>query len=88
MTLWAESGKAGGKRQMGRKPRALILAPTRELALQIDRTVQPIAQSVGLFTTQIYGGVPQARQVGALHRAIDSPNPVPPDSRERPSSTR
>jgi superfamily II DNA/RNA helicase len=71
MTLWAESGKSGGKRQMGRKPRALILAPTRELALQIDRTVQPIAQSVGLFTTQIYGGVPQGRQVGALQRGVD-----------------
>jgi superfamily II DNA/RNA helicase len=71
MALWAESGKAGGKRQMGRKPRALILAPTRELALQIDRTVQPIARSVGLFTTQVYGGVPQARQVGALRRGVD-----------------
>src|SRR5690606_11030270 len=43
MQLWAEQGKSGGKRQMGRAPRALILAPTRELALQIDRTVQPIA---------------------------------------------
>ena len=62
----------GGKnRQMGRKPRALILAPTRELALQIDRTVQPIARSVGLFTTQIYGGVPQYRQVSALQRGVD-----------------
>ena len=71
MKLWAETGKAGGKRQIGRKPRALILAPTRELALQIDRTVQPIAQSVGLFTTQIYGGVPQGRQVGALQRGVD-----------------
>ncbi|MDQ0576820.1 DEAD/DEAH box helicase [Agromyces albus] len=71
MKLWSDSGKAGGKRQMGRKPRALILAPTRELALQIDRTVQPIAQSVGLFTTQIYGGVPQQRQVGALQRGVD-----------------
>jgi superfamily II DNA/RNA helicase len=62
----------GGKnRQIGRKPRALILAPTRELALQIDRTVQPIARSVGLFTTQIYGGVPQYRQVSALQRGVD-----------------
>jgi superfamily II DNA/RNA helicase len=62
----------GGKnRQQGRKPRALILAPTRELALQIDRTVQPIARSVGLFTTQIYGGVPQYRQVSALQRGVD-----------------
>ncbi|NNC12187.1 DEAD/DEAH box helicase [Planctomonas sp. JC2975] len=71
MQLWAESGRANGKRTMGRSPRALIMAPTRELALQIDRTVQPIARSVGLFTTQIYGGVPQARQVGALRRGVD-----------------
>ena len=82
MQLWAASGasaprQAQGtgtgrvKRQIGRSPRALILAPTRELALQIDRTVQPIAQSVGLFTTQIYGGVPQGRQVGALQRGVD-----------------
>ncbi|WP_375401708.1 DEAD/DEAH box helicase, partial [uncultured Amnibacterium sp.] len=45
--------------------------PTRELALQIDRTVQPIARSVGLFTTQVVGGVPQARQVGALKKGVD-----------------
>ena len=63
--------QAGKKREFGRSPRALILAPTRELALQIDRTVQPIARSVGLFTTQIYGGVPQARQVGALKKGVD-----------------
>ncbi|MBO9042157.1 DEAD/DEAH box helicase [Curtobacterium flaccumfaciens] len=61
----------GTKRKMGRAPRALILAPTRELALQIDRTVQPIARSVGLFTTQIYGGVPYGRQEGALERGVD-----------------
>jgi superfamily II DNA/RNA helicase len=61
----------GAKRKMGRAPRALILAPTRELALQIDRTVQPIARSVGLFTTQIYGGVPYGRQEGALQRGVD-----------------
>ncbi|MEQ1735900.1 MAG: DEAD/DEAH box helicase, partial [Rhodoglobus sp.] len=62
----------GGKdRQMGRKPRALILAPTRELALQIDRTIQPIARSVGLFTTTVVGGVPQYKQVSALQRGVD-----------------
>ncbi|KAA9155474.1 DEAD/DEAH box helicase, partial [Microbacterium lushaniae] len=63
--------QAGQKRAFARLPQALILAPTRELALQIDRTVQPIARSVGLFTTQIYGGVPQARQVGALRKGVD-----------------
>jgi superfamily II DNA/RNA helicase len=63
--------QAGKRREFGRSPKALILAPTRELALQIDRTIQPIARSVGLFTTQIYGGVPQARQVGALKKGVD-----------------
>jgi len=63
--------QAGQRREFGRKPKALVLAPTRELALQIDRTIQPIARSVGLFTTQIYGGVPQARQVGALKKGVD-----------------
>ena len=63
--------QAGSRREFGRSPKALVLAPTRELALQIDRTIQPIARSVGLFTTQIYGGVPQARQVGALKKGVD-----------------
>ena len=66
-----QMSKNGVKRAVGRAPRALILAPTRELALQIDRTVQPIARSVGLFTTQIYGGVPIGRQMGALERGVD-----------------
>ena len=52
-------------------PRALILAPTRELAQQIDRTVQPIARSVGLFTIAIVGGVPYHKQVTGLHRGVD-----------------
>lgn len=63
--------QAGQRREFGRAPKAIILAPTRELALQIDRTIQPIARSVGLFTTQIYGGVPQGRQVGALKKGVD-----------------
>ncbi len=62
----------GGKgRKPGRKPRALILAPTRELAMQINRTIEPIAKSVGLFTTTIVGGVPQFKQVSTLQRGVD-----------------
>jgi superfamily II DNA/RNA helicase len=67
--LMENNGGAG--RKPGRKPRALILAPTRELAMQIDRTVQPIARSVGLFTTTIVGGVPQYKQVSTLQRGVD-----------------
>lgn len=58
-------------RKHGRAARALILAPTRELAMQIDRTVQPIARSVGLFTTTIVGGVPQGKQLLSLRKGVD-----------------
>lgn len=58
-------------RAAARKPKALILAPTRELALQIDRTVQPIARSVGFYTAQFVGGVPIEPQLHALERGID-----------------
>ena len=62
----------GGKRRtQGRGPRALILAPTRELAQQINRTVMPVAKAVGLFTTTIVGGVPQGSQVMSLRRGVD-----------------
>ncbi|HWL02546.1 MAG TPA: DEAD/DEAH box helicase, partial [Microbacteriaceae bacterium] len=66
----ANLGGAKG-RSMGRKPRAMILAPTRELAQQIDRTVQPIARSVGLFTIAIVGGVPYQKQLTGLDRGVD-----------------
>jgi len=58
-------------RKYGRPARALILAPTRELAMQINRTIEPLAKSVGLFTTSVYGGVPQGRQVMSLRRGVD-----------------
>lgn len=62
---------ARGERTPTRNPKALILAPTRELALQLDRTVQPLARSVGFYTAQIVGGVPSEPQVHALERGVD-----------------
>ena len=53
------------------RPTGLILAPTRELATQIDRTVAPLAEAAGLSTTVIFGGVPQKRQEQALRRGAD-----------------
>ena len=52
-------------------PRALVLAPTRELARQIDETLAPLAEAMGLRTTVIFGGVPQGRQVTALNSGVD-----------------
>ena len=61
---------AGGRRRAGH-PLGLILAPTRELATQIEQTVKPLAGAYGLTTTTIYGGVKQGRQVDALRTGVD-----------------
>ncbi|WP_299571187.1 DEAD/DEAH box helicase [uncultured Williamsia sp.] len=60
----------GPTRRRGR-PRALVLAPTRELATQIAAVIEPLASSVGLRLTTIFGGVNQKRQVDALNGGVD-----------------
>lgn len=52
-------------------PRALILAPTRELAAQIEESIQTYGQFLRLTHTVIFGGVNQHRQVKALNRGVD-----------------
>ena len=64
-------GVASAKPAPARKPKAIILAPTRELALQIDETVQAMTRVVGLYTTQLVGGASLQRQQTALRRGID-----------------
>ncbi|GAB2629069.1 DEAD/DEAH box helicase [Prescottella soli] len=61
---------AGGKRR-ARRPRGLVLAPTRELATQITATLEPLAKALGLRVTTIFGGVSQHRQVNALESGVD-----------------
>src|SRR5690606_23011589 len=61
---------AGGQRRPGR-PLGLILAPTRELATQIAKTLEPLASVYGLKSTTIFGGVSQQRQVAALKAGVD-----------------
>jgi ATP-dependent RNA helicase RhlE len=53
------------------KIRALILAPTRELASQIGESFSNYGKYTGLKNTVIYGGVHQARQVKQLNRGVD-----------------
>ena len=48
-----------------------MLAPTRELATQIDAVLEPLAKAYGLTTTTIFGGVSQNRQVAALKAGVD-----------------
>ncbi len=50
------------------KGRGLIILPTRELALQVDETLQQIGRSIGLRTAVIIGGASMVRQVQMLAR--------------------
>lgn len=51
--------------------RALILAPTRELVVQIEENVRAYAKHVPLRMTTIYGGVSERPQIDALRQGVD-----------------
>jgi superfamily II DNA/RNA helicase len=60
-----------GRSARTRAPRALILAPTRELVGQIEVALAPLASAAGLTTRTVFGGVGQGPQVTALRRGVD-----------------
>ncbi len=64
----ARNGKGGGHR---RPIRSLILAPTRELAIQISASFQAYGKYTSLRATVVYGGVGQGPQVRALQAGVD-----------------
>ncbi len=53
------------------RPRALILAPTRELAEQIKKELTPLARAVHRHAFAIYGGVAYGPQKHALRKGVD-----------------
>ncbi|GAA1597284.1 DEAD/DEAH box helicase [Actinoplanes couchii] len=62
---------AAAKRPQPGRPRALILAPTRELATQIEATLKPLAEAAGLRTLVVFGGVGPNPQIKALRAGVD-----------------
>ncbi len=54
-----------------RKPRALVLVPTRELAAQVSEHTNNYARRLSLRSTMIYGGVNIQAQIERLHRGVD-----------------
>lgn len=60
-----------GARSKPHHPRGMILVPTRELALQVMRTVQPLAKAAGLTVTTVFGGVGFGNQISALKSGVD-----------------
>ena len=54
-----------------RAPRALIVAPTRELAAQIDESVRTLGRAMHIRCATIFGGVGEHPQIQAVRRGVD-----------------
>ncbi len=76
-TSTSKAGKRSGdsnrsrNRPRGRRPRALVLCPTRELATQIFDSFGAYGRNLALGRAVVFGGVSQARQVRKLRAGID-----------------
>ncbi|GAB2928509.1 DEAD/DEAH box helicase [Micromonospora polyrhachis] len=62
---------AAGGRARPLHPRALVLVPTRELAMQVNDALMPLGKSVGVFLKTAVGGVPYDRQIDSLRRGVE-----------------
>nr|WP_238357220.1 DEAD/DEAH box helicase [Kribbella italica] len=61
---------AGGHIE-SRRPRGMILVPTRELAMQVHDALEPLAHVMGVSVKLIAGGLPYPKQIDALRRGVD-----------------
>jgi ATP-dependent RNA helicase DeaD len=60
-----------GSGNRGKRPTALVLVPTRELAIQVSEAVHRYGKDLGARVLPIYGGQPIFRQLSALDRGVD-----------------
>jgi superfamily II DNA/RNA helicase len=60
-----------GRRARKGKPLALVLVPTRELAMQVSEALRPFGFAIGLDITAVYGGAPMYKQVWSLRRGVE-----------------
>ncbi|MFE0028036.1 DEAD/DEAH box helicase [Amycolatopsis sp. NPDC059021] len=60
-----------GGRARPKRPRALVLVPTRELAMQVADSLTPLAKAMGLWCRTAVGGMAFGRQADSLARGVD-----------------
>jgi superfamily II DNA/RNA helicase len=63
--------RSAGRRAEPRRPLALVLVPTRELAQQVTDALTPYAKSVDLRSATVVGGVSISRQAATLKRGAE-----------------
>jgi superfamily II DNA/RNA helicase len=61
----------GGRRAAPKRPLALILVPTRELAMQVQEVLEPLGRSLGLRFKTVIGQTSMSRQIDALRRGVE-----------------
>ncbi|MCG6118547.1 MAG: DEAD/DEAH box helicase [Aquimonas sp.] len=62
---------AAGTPAQSKRPRALVLTPTRELAAQVQESVREYGKQLRIRSTTVFGGVGMMPQVEALRRGVD-----------------
>ncbi|WP_243901417.1 DEAD/DEAH box helicase [Glycomyces niveus] len=62
---------AAGGRTKAKRPRAIILTPTRELAIQVAESLQTFGDAVGIDMKVVCGGTAFNRQIDALRAGVD-----------------
>lgn len=63
--------RLSGGRTERKRPRGVILTPTRELAMQVSDALQPYGDTLGLRLKVVCGGTSMANQISALERGVD-----------------
>ncbi|MFC7327298.1 DEAD/DEAH box helicase [Marinactinospora rubrisoli] len=63
--------RAAERRAAARRPRALVLVPTRELAHQVRDALEPYAHTLGVRVGDVVGGSSYTRQINELRRGVD-----------------
>ncbi|MEV4557517.1 DEAD/DEAH box helicase [Kitasatospora sp. NPDC049285] len=63
--------RTAGKRASARRPLALVLVPTRELAQQVTEALAPFAEVLGLRITTVVGGMSITRQANQVRRGTE-----------------
>jgi superfamily II DNA/RNA helicase len=63
--------RLAGLRARPHKPLALVLVPTRELAMQVEDSLRPYARSMRLRIRSVFGGAPMRKQIDALRYGVE-----------------
>ncbi|MCT9932778.1 DEAD/DEAH box helicase [Planotetraspora sp. A-T 1434] len=63
--------RIAGEKALPKRPRAIVLVPTRELALQVADAIEPLGRGLSLRVKTVVGGMSMGKQIDALRRGVE-----------------